>query len=48
MTAGQTVKQTITDGNVHLDANAVGLAQLQGWTDVSGTATGKGAHAPTS
>ncbi len=43
MTAGQTVKQTITDGNVHLDQNAVGLAQLQMWTHVSGTATGKGA-----
>ena len=43
MTAGQTVKQTITNGSVHLDANAIGLAQLQGWTKVSGSATGSGA-----
>src|SRR4051794_22860913 len=37
LTAGQTVKKAISNGNVHLNSDAVGVALLQGWDAVSGS-----------
>ena len=41
LVAGQSVKKTISGGNVHLDQNAVGVALGQGWDAVSGTNVAK-------
>src|SRR5829696_4651238 len=42
LVAGQTVKQPIASGNIHLISDAVDLALSQPWDQVSGTATGGG------
>jgi hypothetical protein len=39
LVAGQTVKQTISSGNVHLIADVVNIALGQGWDAVSGNTT---------
>lgn len=47
LVAGQKVTQSLVSGSVHLDQTAVGVAQSQGWTSVSGTATGTGSDGAT-
>ena len=47
MVAGQKIKQPFASGVVHLDAPSVGLAESQGWTSVSGSATGDGSDGGT-